>query len=301
MSRLMYIADSWTDREQLTTHLGQELMSGRLAIVLGAGVSKPMNLPDWDELLDRMFTTAGLDRPTAKEPKRQAEFFLDAACKGDRQLLIRAVHQALYAAVRSSISIMRRNDTLAAIGALVMASKRGSAAFVVTFNYDDLLERYLEFHGFVTTSVTSTRHWASSADVVIFHPHGFIPLTDDRPASEDIVLDLTSYTKIIGNEADPWRQELLTLLRTHTCLFIGISGDDDNMDSLLFRAHGEHAIQSDGLPFWGVRFSTDTSAVDTAYWGKRGLKNFPVRDYHDDLPNFLFEVCQAAAVARVGR
>ena len=57
---------------------------------------------------------------------------------------------------------------------------------MITFNYDDLLEIYLEFHGLVVEPIWRDEHWASNADIRIYHPHGFLPLDPRHGRSDDI-------------------------------------------------------------------------------------------------------------------
>jgi hypothetical protein len=123
---------------------------------------------------------------------------------------------------------------LSAIGSLVMSSRRGYVANVVNFNFDDLLEIFLEFHGFVTDSVFKDRHWAGNHDVTIYHPHGFLPLDKRHPSSDDITLGTDDYlTVMLPDARNLWRPLLQTFLRTHTFLHIGLSGKDPNLQSLI--------------------------------------------------------------------
>jgi hypothetical protein len=280
------------------------LLDEKLILVLGAGVSMPFGLADWKQLITRLFQSAGTPRPTRLSIERQAEYFRTEVCAGDRAKFLQSVSQALYQGVILDGWRLRENRTLAAIATIVSSSRRGQVARVVTFNFDDLLEWYLEFHGHVVHSVVEERHWAKNADVTIYHPHGLLPLRSGVARSTDIVLDQAAFTRVVGRDYLAWRQELVTLLRTHFALFIGLSGADQHLDVLLTEAAESHVLRADNSEFWGVRVTkaTPRSATEKAtrkWWNSRGVGTLQVRDYHTDLAAFLFEICQRAA--QIGR
>jgi hypothetical protein len=286
--------DEFSDRPTLEKYLADQLASSRLALVLGAGISKAFGLPAWEELLDRMFSLHSEPLPV-RDAKRQAEFLRNKFYKDDQGRFLNDVHSALYRDVDTSYEVMRRCDTLAAIASLVMTSRRGSAAQIITFNWDDLLETYLEYHGFLTASVDSDRHWATSADVTIFHPHGFLPLDAVRHQTPSIIFDQWSYTSIMGEDGKLWRETLLSIMRARTSLLIGLSGNDDNLDSLLKECKGAHASGSEHTAFWGITYVTKQEEADLLFWQQRGIFPVIVADYERDLPQRLFEIAQLAA------
>jgi hypothetical protein len=298
---MLLTADDYNDRRRLADHLGAQMIRGRLALLLGAGVSIPFGLPSWSELLVRLYATVGALPPKNRDVKRQADHFRRKFCDNDEQRLAEAVRSVLYKGAKTSANKLRRNATISALGALVMASKRGSVSNVITFNYDDLLEQYLGFFGFVATSVYDEIHWAADADVVIYHPHGFLPAETRATASKDIVLGQRSYTRLAAQERNFWRQELLTVLRTHICLFVGLSGLDEHLELLLEQARSAHAIlrETPTQPYWGVSFALDSDEISPDEWEERGIWCHRVTSYEKDLPTLIFEVCQAAAKARI--
>jgi len=296
---VMTMHDEFADRQELVEYLAYQLVLGRLAIILGAGVSKPCGLPEWDSLIQRLFSMHRATPPD-ESPQRQAEYFRLTYFAGDPQGFVDAIHQVLYANVVTDFATLRENGTLAAIASLVMASHRGNASEVITFNFDNLLEMFLGYHGFVTTSVFREAHWKQSADVTIYHPHGLIPFdpTQDRSKGDDIVFDQSSYSAIVGKADNPWRQTALTILRRRTCLFIGLSGRDDNLDSMLNECRDQHACRDNNTAYWGVTFSTASDDVARKIWQARGVYYSKIADYEQDLPTFLFAICQHAASIR---
>jgi hypothetical protein len=286
--------DDFEDWDTLSDYLGDQLNGNRIALILGAGISKPLGLPKWDELMTRLYSAKG-GIPPANDPKRQAEYFRTKFFKGDPQGFKLAVSKALYEDVDDSYETLRRCDTLAAIASLAMSSKRGSASQVITFNWDDLLETYLEYHGFVTSSILHDIHWATVSDTTIFHPHGFLPKNSKRKSTDNIVFDQWSYTSIMGNDGRIWRESLTAIMRTRTCLFIGLSGNDDNLDLLLHDCMNFHASNTESTANWGVVFTSTTDETELEFWKMRHVHPVVVKDFDRDLPQKLFCIPQSAA------
>ncbi len=286
------------DPLKLRRYLAQQLDRGRLALVLGAGISTAFRLPSWPDLLRRLYAQQRNKPPTNADLKQQADYFRVTYYQNDKPGFIKAVREALYQGMSINFQDLRRNATLGAIGSLVMASQRGSASEVVTFNWDNLLELYLEYHGFVTRTARDERHWAGRADVSVLHPHGYLPFDPKEKGSDDIIFDQTSYAEVIGKEDKPWRQKLLTLFRSHTCVFIGLSGTDDNLISLLQTCKPQHASRNENTHFWGITFTTSKSAPQAKLWEQRGVYSRTISNYTTELPQILFEICQEAARQR---
>jgi hypothetical protein len=295
--------DFYESDARLQTFLGSQLYRGRLAVILGAGVSLQFDLPGWTELVRRVAVAAGTAVPAGLENALEdaAEVILTKSFKGDRPLFAAAVREALYEKCDVSFAALRRNNLLAALAALVMTSSRGSMSGVVTFNFDDVLETYLTYHGFDVEAVAGMPTWSSRTDVRVYHPHGLLPL--DRTADvTPLVFTRRDFDAVVGKTEAIWRQVLLAVMRSSTCLFLGLSGADANLTSLLDDINGRedvkatHPARLRGDLFWGVRFteSTDSRLVT---WENRGVFNVVLPTY-DDLPDWLFSIAQRAAAMR---
>ena len=287
----------YDNESTLLDYLGGQLALGNLCLVLGAGVSNSIGLMGWEDLLVDMFDKKGGSLQSGRPLESEAERFRLKYYNGDNGGFVDAIRQSLYDGISVNFKDLRKNDTLAAIGALVMSSIRGSASEVITFNFDNLLEMYLEYHGFVTNSVTEPRHWAGKSDVTIIHPHGFIPNDKDIGDSSEVVFDQRSFASTIGDEANLWRQKVATLLRTHTCIFIGLSGDDLNLDSILLTCKQNHAGLESRTAFWGISFTTSPETFVKERWEARGVYCKRI-DTYDVIPDFLFKICQLATISR---
>jgi hypothetical protein len=292
-SVVMPTRDDFSDEPTLIRYMASQLVRGRLALVLGAGISMPFGLPSWEILIERLFE--GKEKPDGDFSLQVlAEYYRRTFHDDDYEGYINAIHRALYKDCEVSLNAMRTNPTLSAVGALVMASRRGNVSNVITFNFDDLLETFLSYHGCVTKSLFDYPHWAEYSDVTVYHPHGMIPYDKEKGYSKSIIFDQLSYSEVIGKENKPWYQLIATIMRSHTSLFIGLSGTDGNLDSMLASVHNEHAALLDRTPYWGLTFSTEDSVVRAGQWEQRGIYYKGTANYEEKLSKFIFSVCQEA-------
>lgn len=293
----MITKDDYSDDRILIPYIAEQLVKGRLSLILGAGISAIFGLPKWEDLIKRLYKAQKKTPPKGKSFELLAEYFRREFYTNEYDGYIKAIHNALYKGIDTSFNALRLNGTLASIGSLVMASRRGSVSEVITFNFDNLLELYLSYHGFVTksSSLNDYLDWVDYSDVTVYHLHGMIPFDINQEYSKKIIFDQKSFSEIIGQENNPWRQLVLTLMRRHICLFIGLSGDDMNLDSILSSVHKSHIISINKIPYWGITFSTDGSRAKAGQWEDRGVFYKRISNYQHDLPEFLFSVCQEAA------
>lgn len=291
----MQVEELWRDETSLLKYLAGELQAGRLTVFLGAGASGWYGLPGWPELLERMYEDVGMTPGAGLSLPAQAQQLLDGPCAGRTDEFLGLTKQALYRDVEVGFSRLRADNLLASIGALVMASQRGHVSQVVTLNWDDLLERYLGFHGVVVESVCEARHWYRQADVTVFHPHGYLPSLPGKRDSSSIVFTEDTYAERVGAPAADWNKTVTSMLVHRTCLFVGLSGRDDALATVLNDVAKNHvAVIDDGFPFWGVVFSTEDEKR-RELWEKSGVCYHAVKNYDPALPELLFKICQLAA------
>ena len=292
----MISADDWNDADKVDTlFLAERLSQGRLAIMLGAGASFGYGLPSWEKLIHNAYDLCKRPYPTGSTPNDASEHLLATQCLGEEKCLAPLIQQALYKDFKSD-PVLQPTPLLTAIGALVMASGKGHVSRIVSFNYDDLLESYLEDHGFLIQAVIEAPSWNSLADVRIFHPHGFLPHGPHRSTSDTIVLTQYSFDKITGKSDNPWRRALLEICQEHTVLFIGLSGNDQNLLSILSDVKDQHpAFPGDHC--WGVRLTTSSDPTERSKWELRGISN-QVLSHYDELPPRLLKIGRQAAERR---
>ena len=109
----------------------------------------------------------------------------------------------------------------------------GKVEGVINYNYDDVLEKYLESEG-VKYSVVVGETRPNFGAVPILHVHGFVPRTDEDPSFDSkVVLSEDDYHQLY-QESYHWSNvETLHSLRYTTCFFIGLSLSDPNLRRLI--------------------------------------------------------------------
>ena len=213
---------------------------------------------------------------------------------GSRTAYIDLVHERLYANLDGvggyDSSILQRR-MLIAIGALVMSSVRGSVTDVLTLNFDDVLEWYLDLHGFKTQVVSSLPELVSGrTDVRILHFHGFLPLSERRQRSDWLIL---THDELIGRLAEPtapWPVAIGSLVQSKVLVVIGTSMRDTDLD-VIFRRAGQFI---GGARPIGYVLDLNIGADQAMALKEWGFVSVSFEDY-DEIPEFLLSVCQRAA------
>ncbi|MBF0603547.1 MAG: SIR2 family protein [Nitrospirae bacterium] len=300
----MNLSGYWQYPDNVIQYLGNQLYEGRLAIILGAGLSAGVGLPDWKTLVENMLQSGNTVLNTVEPMEAQIERFGLTHFKNDPPGFLNLVHQYLYSKKGRLVDIgfgrLSRQPLLRAIGALVMASSRGHANQIITLNFDNILETYLQYYGVTVNTVFRPNQWVGRHDVTVLHPHGFLPQNSKQPRSNELIFDQTSFLKAIGNPDHPWNQRIQSIIRTHTCLWIGLSGNDLHLQHWALNAKDHHAArEDDSAQYHVVWFTTDqTKKDDPLYTDGKRIFPFIVADWQNDLPKRLLEICQYAAQLR---
>ena len=282
-------------RSRIVRHVAEALIDRRVALFLGAGISRPMGLPDWNQLTRNLFTVRHRHPPRVIRPMQDADRIRFAHRSYTKYL--ETVQAALYHGVKVDLDLLHSNKTLNAIAAMAMNSRRGNARAIFTLNYDDLLERHLAHYGLVVKPVFENSDRGGTSDVIVYHAHGFLssPKSPFLGRSSSLLLDQTSYSEALADRYDWWSGEMIATLKSQLVLFIGLSGEDVKFDAHLMEAKSSNYFVARGEPFWGFALKERPRKVDVDWWEKRGVVVLPLKNYHSDLPDFLFSVCQAAA------
>jgi SIR2-like domain len=294
---MIYSAENWKHDHTLQKHLADLLTSGKLALVIGAGVSKSMGLPSWDELLDQILADLPGPHPNlldTLDPKQKAEFILTEYCSGE-QAFNDIVKNALYKNFSVDFQSLREHSLLAAIASIAMIGSKKSGSFpVINFNFDDILELYLRFHGFSVQPITNPAGWNNDSEVNIYHLHGFLPHSQGK-ASNTIVFDQASFS---AAHTDQWHSKALQILSSRFCLYIGVSGKDGHLDQLILKSIENHpALSETRLPFAGVKFSLEDDPLNFQ-WKRRKIF-VKTLDNWNETPSYLFKICQLAASGEI--
>ncbi len=287
-------ADYAVDPFLAVERIGALLGDGVLTLFMGAGVSSGFGLPEWRTLIARV-----LSRDTDKDfldslPSRTpAELIklIDAIDDGSQKYVTK-IHEALYRdAAPSLLNQLRQSPLLLSVAALVTGAHRGRIDSVVTYNYDDLLEQYLRMLGLAVCPRVKSTDLSKRADVEINYVHGRLPQNWDPSAPlPSIVLSNRSYRERRAGIDEGWSAAVQNALCSKIGLFLALSGDDDAILDLLERL--KSGVRHD--PYNGYWLLT----ADAFERNKKAILDVgmcPISIGKEDVPRFIFSVCEAAA------
>ena len=265
----------------------------QITLYLGAGVSVASGLPTWEKLILSVYFAAvseqklGYWRPFPNYLYAISDWYLKERQEpleitarklrvlfeergGGEEAFLSAVRDALYRIEGMSLEHAEPpeldvNKTLQAV-AEFCAPKDTSAAgvkSVVTYNYDDLLERALKGRREAQPVFDHTP--ASPGKLPIYHVHGYIPFpSDGQPEPSGVVLSEQQYNQAA---IDPYNWSNLVQLREMSGsvgVMVGLSLADRNIRRLL-DALSNSPVHANifGLFQRPVRVSPDQDAVDS--------------------------------------
>jgi predicted ATPase len=242
-------------------HLRQQHNAGRLSLVFGSGIGRDLEFPMWPTLVEDIVKAAvarGVEAPDKYSSityqtqiifqKFRAKRLIDAdiAAIGaplDREAAIRSewralVHGNLYAnPATSDANKLDEHPYL-----LKWLPVFRSAALIVNYNFDDVLERLIQRHqkdksGPITT-LGYESFWAPRANprvdrTPIFHPNGYLPSNLHEKHSDTLVFSEDEFADQLTDLSSSSYQYLFNNLVRNTCLLIGLSLDDGTLKNLL--------------------------------------------------------------------
>lgn len=211
----------------------QLYQAGHICLFVGAGLSASCGLPDWKKLSDRIIAetwpntvTYDYERPVIRA-NLSGGSPLDAMRMARRELkdgFNSMVAKCLYADAIQLSSLARAIPNLSKINR------------VCCFNFDDVLERaYTDAGRRHHTLVNGSQIPSFSEDVLIYHPHGFLPhqLSNINLSSSPIILSEDDYHDMYAQPYS-WANLIQIGLLQHYCaLFVGCSLIDPSMRRLL--------------------------------------------------------------------
>ena len=186
---------------------------------------------DYDPVILARVVKTDMRRKARGVPAFAEQRFLD----GVRHHLYRGYEQMKAPGRARSRPAVTALDACADLIARTTAT-RGVAA-VVTFNFDDLLERALDRRR-VRYCVVTDESRVVDRGIPIVHPHGFLAQqghNEERPAN--IVFTEDDYHRLTDSVFHWALTTILAHLRSHTALFVGLSMSDPNLRRLLDAAH----------------------------------------------------------------
>lgn len=287
----------WKKGQFVDEVIARQLRRGSVSLVIGAGASFGFGLPSWEELVRRMYSAKGMPWPSGSIilPRLSDSLRRMHFAKNDDGFA-RFVRECLFSSVKADASTVLSSKLLQALGALIASSTRGRTGHLISFNFDDLLEVYLSSMGFLSRSVTIAPYMRATVDIDVLHPHGLLPSNMTGQCSRLVFTEL-DYDRVIGKESEAWNRAMAGIMSSTTCIFIGLSGEDQRLRTLLTDVQLVHPIlrSPHGHPYWGIRPTIKGEVTEVwEAWAERGVAARQLQSY-DDIPSWLFGICQLAA------
>lgn len=210
-------------------------------MVLGAGVSCDLGAKDWSGLLRHFKKNLSKERIIMNP---------DDVCKriGDTVLITAELCKDLYKNekdfywdIHNGIYCINRDPgkvyEIDVIASIISKCKDGRYFRVLTYNYDDFLEKSLDNIGLPYT-VIFNQYCSPSSKLPIYHAHGFFPQIHDKKDIQEvyyksIILTESNYNELYNHPYDWTISCQLSFFRENTCLFVGSSISDPNIRRLM--------------------------------------------------------------------
>ncbi|EPW4410183.1 SIR2 family protein [Vibrio parahaemolyticus] len=231
---------------------------GQFSLILGAGVSSSAGMPDWNTLLNSLFVRYMakkfdgdktisdrditdlvqrlnvIDEPSALMAARYLRRGLSHNGQ-DAQGFIEAVTDSLYKLRNTSLDI--DSPLIKSLSSMCIPKRTGAKIkSVVTYNFDDLLERQLSRDSIQYRSIYTENENYDPDDLPVYHAHGFLP--EDQANYQDLeestlVFSEEGYHHIYSNPYHWSNLVQLNTFRENNCLMVGLSMTDPNLRRLL--------------------------------------------------------------------
>jgi len=248
-------------------HLRQQHKNRRLGLIFGAGISKELLFPDWNELVKRIAwhplvaanemydsaqkwsSTTAITQILFQHFKRkrlkelESEYADETVTYREKKVLAdwrEAVHDVLYKnALVNRKDMVRKHQYLNAFIPLIKKTE-----VTVTYNFDDTLEYMLSSSegggskekGRAYQAVWNPHMQFREDTAVIYHPNGYLPADKNLNQSEKLVFSEESFSDQLIGSMSGRLSTLLHLFTKKTCLFVGLSLEDNTLKHLLRQA-----------------------------------------------------------------
>ena len=313
MNNLIY-ADPKTlqqDQEKCLDIIISSLKTGSLNLIIGAGVSMSTNnpiiakdsdsktnvgFPNWISLAMSCCESASINFDVAKSGNNK--YILSKLeevrdyCTISGKDFNKFVKDNLYKNVTYSIHSLRTN-LLISIGALIMNSSKSNLTNVINYNFDDILEWYLTYHGFDLQIISKVDNIIHSSDTVFYHPHGFLPYSGlfSEFTSKDIILSNNDYGRAQWNE-DFWNSIQRNIFSSKINLFIGMSGADTHIENICQFSY-ERIVKKERILGVMIQCRESKDEEIEKQNNRNGILVYYI-DYYSDLPDLLLKIVRKA-------
>ena len=286
--------------EKCTNLLSNYLNKGKVGLYLGSGVSAALGLPNWTKLVRGCITdlpaaAVTIDDSKEFDPKYYSGKFKKACDSSEAYL--ECVRANLYKGVGFDFAGIRK-EMLIALTSLMVGKVRGNVRDIITLNYDDVIELYLQINGLRVSQVDKKPLDSFPSDVSILHLHGFLPYhTDVWERSDSIILTEEEFEKR-ERGSDYVKNVIDEFYKSHIFLGVGLHPNTVTKDiapyaQVLLSDWYEKEKIDRGYPF-GFVFLTDYSEEQAQKMLDSGIVPCLISDT-DKIPPAIFSIAQKAS------
>lgn len=246
----------------------------KLVFVMGAGVSLPYGLPDWNTLLQKLLLAiqvgetdaaeffAGVLRPSPLVAARYIRNHFRRPWGERSPQFESAVRKVLYEGIRPRY----QSPLMRELCALILAPA-GSPMLdsVISYNFDDILETSLVDLGerigiqLPFRPIFSPGQPVQPNELPIYHVHGYLPRRGDLGLEHYITLGESDYHQQYIKQYSWENLVQVNAFINSTCFFVGTSFTDPNLRRLLDIAR-EH-YKDEGVRHYLIRKMPSTDAM----------------------------------------
>lgn len=214
---------------------------GNYSLFLGAGVSIDAGLPNWSDLMKKIIkevysknkekTLTDLDYDDIEKQCFNSSIIVGQFLKeyNEKDISKDIIQKCLY----ENYNSLHETNASELISSIISIIQKNMPQSIVTYNYDDLIENFLENSQINKYETITGGKIMTEKTLPIYHVHGYVPNPVKKLNNEDVVLTEESYHKIY-QEPFHWSNIIqLQALNHNTCFFIGLSMSDPNLRRLL--------------------------------------------------------------------
>lgn len=267
-------------------HLRQQFQSGRLGLVFGAGISKELDFPDWVDLIEgialheeiqgkeiyqnakKWSNSTSITQLIFQHFKQRKladleKKFPSIAYREKRVLSEwrEVVHDVLY----KNAQLDRKNKIALHPYLTKFIPLINQTEFSVNYNFDDTLEFMLaqkdmnspRKKGKAYQAVWNPYMQFRDDTAVIYHPNGYLPGDKNLHQSESLVFSEETFSDQLIESMSGKLSTLLHLFTKKTCIFVGLSLEDNTLKHLLRQASSISA----GNYHYFVRYTSDKKSL----------------------------------------
>lgn len=290
------------------------LKEGKLSLITGAGVSIPLGLPSWFDLVVTLCENSGNEELSKLVEDKTKKLDLKKISKNFKESFssekdyLEAVKNALYKGVELNLMSIHK-PMMTALASLFIGKYKGRVKNIITYNFDNLLNWYLTVLGLSVNTEFDKRAMDINEDCSIFHIHGFLPHKDSGivSGSKTIVFTQKEFDRNIRKRAGIRMQKIKSILTRSTFLSVGVSYDTllkditpeiDILKEEWYLTNDKYKFQRES-PFGytiqlnqldGVDIEVDEEQEDELL--EYGIITIKCKDY--EVPETIFKITQGA-------